>query len=185
MKTKFNKSFKNLKILVLLLTFSILTGCLKTDDGEAQTPEEALAAALSNVNFDQLQNDFEVIDQYIETMGLTDDVLNEPNGVRYKIHTMGTGAKPRLISTVRIKYSGRLLDTNVEIDANDDLEITLLSLILGFQTTLPLFPEGTVATLYIPSGYAYGPTEFLDDDGSILIPLNSNMIFDVELLEVQ
>ena len=153
MKTKFNKSIKKVSIFLLFLSIFTLVGCLGNGDGEAQTSEEILNNAIANINFDQLNNDLEEIDEIIESFGLTEEILIEPNGVRYRIQSLGTGAKPRLNSTVRIKYSGRLLDSNVEIDANDDLEIALFSLIIGFQTTLPLLPEGTVVTLFIPSGF--------------------------------
>ena len=167
-----------------LLTIFLFSSCLGKDDGEPQTAQEILIETLRNVNQDQLQNDLEIIDEEIDLLGLTEDILKEPNGVRYIIHRLGTGNKPSLNSTVRIRYSGKLLSSGEEIDANDDLEIILSALLIGMQTTLPLIPEGSEVTLYIPSGYAYGPNEYRDDDGNVFIPFNSNLIFEVELLEV-
>lgn len=185
MKITINKTYKyGSRILALLLVF-LFIACLKNDHGEPQTADELLIESIANVNFDQLNNDFEIIDEAIEGFGLTEEILKEPNGVRYMIHNLGTGAKPRLTSTIRIKYSGRILSTNVEFDTNDDFETVLLSTIIGFQTTLPLLPEGTLATLFIPSGFAFGPIEYLDQNGDVFIPLNANVVFDVELLEVR
>ncbi len=109
--------------IVALLSIFLFIACLKNDDGEPQTANEILIEAIANVNFDQLNNDLEIIDEAKEQFGLTEEILIEPNGVRYRIHNLGTEAKPSLSSTIRIKYSGRLLTTEVEIDANDDVEL--------------------------------------------------------------
>ena len=45
-------------------------------------------------------------------------------------------------------------------------------------------PEGTVVTLYIPSGYGYGPNDLRGNSGTVIIPADSNLIFEIELIAV-
>ena len=184
MKISLNKTRKYIPKIAALMSILLFMACLKKDDSEPLTSQDLLNAAIANVDFDQLQNDLEIIDEFIEISGLTEEILQEPNGVRYRIHSMGTGPMPNLRSNIRLKFSGRALSTNEEIESNDDFETVIFNTIIGFQTTLPLLPEGTVATLFIPSGFAFGPQEYRDENGDIYIPLNAIVVYNIELLEV-
>lgn len=169
-------------LVVLLSMVLMFSGCLKTV--EPMTPEDNLKQELANVDKTQLEIDFKIIDDSLARWGLTPVILKEPNGVRYEVKTMGNGVKPVLSNKIRIKYSGRLLSTGKTFDSRASTDFYLYNLVTGFQTTMPLIPKGSVVTLYIPSGYGYGPYDFRDNSGSVLIPKNSNLIFDVELLDV-
>ncbi|NJM26827.1 MAG: hypothetical protein HC859_16510 [Bacteroidia bacterium] len=61
----------------------------------------------------------------------------------------------------------------------------LSDLIVGWKLVLPLLPNGTKATLYIPSGFGYGNNTIRDENNEIVIPPNSILIFEVELINVQ
>ena len=54
----------------------------------------------------------------------------------------------------------------------------------GMKIALQKMPVGTKATLYIPSGYAYGPEEQKNQNGQIVVPSNSNIIIELELTEI-
>ena len=167
----------------------MMSSCLNNTDTSTLTDIETLSAqeyldqAIANVDQDQLAADLLIIDDSLAVAGLTDQVMRELNGVRYLVDSLGTGATPTLESFVRIKYSGKVLGNGIEFDANESYENFLYGLIIGLQITMPLLPTGTVATLYIPSVYGYGATEFYDASGQ-LIPANSILVFEVELLEV-
>ncbi|MBL7871487.1 MAG: FKBP-type peptidyl-prolyl cis-trans isomerase [Cyclobacteriaceae bacterium] len=162
----------------------LFSGCLKTTD--PLSAEDYLNQAIASVNKTQLAADLLVIDDSLEMWDFTPMILKDPtNGVRYKIETLGTGDKPTLNNRIKIKYSGKLLTTGEEFDASESAEFYLYGLITGFQTTMPLISKGSVITMYMPSGYAYGPTDFLDNTGKVIIPRNSNLIFEVELLDIR
>ncbi len=61
------------------------------------------------------------------------------------------------------------------IEARVDPEV---SLIAGFKEGLSLLKEGEKATLYLPSNIAYG-------EGNSVIPPNTTLIFEVEIVEVR
>ena len=158
-----------------------LSGCLP--DVEVPTAEEQLQDQLNVVNKLQLEKDLKTIDDSLAKRNIV--ALKEPLGVRYVVHAMGSGTKPTLTSRIRAKYEGRLFANKAIFAKLDTIDITLQELIIGWQTTVPLMPNGSKFTLYIPSGYGYGPVDVRDNNATVLIPRNSNLIFDIELLDVQ
>jgi FKBP-type peptidyl-prolyl cis-trans isomerase FkpA len=86
---------------------------------------------------------------------------------------------------VTVKYTGKFLNEGVA-PANSDIfdqattpvTFDLAALIAGWQIGFQLLPKGSKATLYIPSGLAYGK-------GGNSIPGNANLFFEVELIDVK
>jgi FKBP-type peptidyl-prolyl cis-trans isomerase FkpA len=181
--------------LLVFFIFSIFTlsGCLNKNNVEDPiSPEEFLQNALQNVDQTKLASDLAVIDDSLEMWDLTPMILIEPKGVRYTIDEAGPAdaVKPTLSNIIKINYTAKFLSTGEVFDTSDNLqakylESYLYGLILGFQTTMPLIQKGTKATLYIPSGYGYGTIDLKDANGNITIPKNSNLIFEIELLDVR
>jgi len=77
-----------------------------------------------------------------------------------------------------VNYTGRLLSNGNIFDSSAaPVQFPLTNLILGWQIGFPLMPKGSIATLYIPSGYGYG-----SNGAGASIPPNANLIFNVELI---
>jgi FKBP-type peptidyl-prolyl cis-trans isomerase len=131
---------------------------------------------LSAVNQTQLAEDVAAISAYLAANGIT--AIEDSSGMRYVITQEGGGAKPCLESTITFKYKGMLFDGSVFDENTTGLTYPLKQLILGWQIVLPQLKAGTKATLYIPSGYGYGPNALPG------IPANSNLIFEIELVAV-
>lgn len=178
-----NGNVIGVRLLPLVIVLSVLfSSCLP--EADPVTPEKALQDQLNLVDKYQLQADIKVIDDSLSRWGITP--LKEPWGVRYTIQQTGTGPKPTLSKKIKAKYAGRILKTGALFTKpSDTLDIQLLSLILGWQTTMTEIPEGSKVTLYIPSPYGYGNVDYRDSkSNAIIIPKNSNLIFDIELLSV-
>ncbi len=125
----------------------------------------------------QLARDIEAIDQYLSDNGIT--AIQDTTGVRYVVHTLGTGPVPAVADKcIRVNYAGRLMSDNTEFDSNTSYKTSLLGLIAGWRIVFPKLPKGSKATLYVPSVYGYGSL------GNGKIPGNANLIFDVEVLDV-
>jgi FKBP-type peptidyl-prolyl cis-trans isomerase FkpA len=167
--------------LIIALVFVItVSGCL---EGYApKTEEQILADALKKVDKTKLASDIAVIEDSLAKWSLV--AQNEPNGVRYIVHELGTGPHPNLRSIVTLDYAGKLLTTKAVFGDDENIRFYVSNFITGWQTTLPLLPEGTRATLYIPSGLAYGPQGAIEN-GAYVIPPNSNLIFDITLKKVE
>lgn len=175
-----NQKLKAKLIIVSLLGVLTLSGCMKSPD--IPSAEEVLKDNLARVDQAQLQADLAIIDDSLADWSITP--LIEPNGVRYEILDAGTGPKATLDSYITINYRGKLLKNQSVFDQGAGVTFQLRGLILGWQTTLPLINEGSTVVLYIPSGLAYGTQVFYDNDLNVLIPANSNLIFEIELLDV-
>lgn len=152
-------------LAITLLAFVALAGCLDDDSEDYISAEE------------QLQIDIELIDEYLANNSINAEIHS--SGLRYVIHDPGDGPSPTTDSTITVAYEGRLLSNEQIFDSSDSLTYPLNQLIAGWQIGVPLISEGGDITLYIPSGYGYGPY------GSGNIPPNSNLIFDVELKNVE
>jgi FKBP-type peptidyl-prolyl cis-trans isomerase len=97
------------------------------------------------------------------------------SGVYYKIVTQGTGAKPTASSTVKVTYTGMLLN-GTKFVSNSTITQSLSTLIAGWQSGLLYLQAGGRIILVIPSREGYGNTA--QDN----IPKNSVLVFTIDLL---
>ncbi len=108
-------------------------------------------------------------------------VKDEASGVYYHIISPGTGTEEvTLASKIKATYTGKLFN-GTQFDAagaESPMEITLSSLIEGWQAGLPKIKKGGKIKLLIPSTKAYKST------GSGSIPPNTPLFFEIELLDV-
>ena len=105
------------------------------------------------------------------------------SGLRMIIHKEGNGQIPILGQTVKVHYTGMLLDGtkfDSSLDRGVPFEFTLGQgqVIRGWDEGIGYFNKGAKGTIYIPSTLGYGPN---GAGGSI--PPNSILIFDIELLD--
>lgn len=111
------------------------------------------------------------------------------SGLQYAEITVGTGTLAQAGSHVAVHYTGWLADgTGFDTSAG----LNPLQLTLGLHEVIPGFEEGIAGMkiggkrrLFVPPGLGYGPTAVYDGNGRLVIPGNSNLIFDVELVGVQ
>lgn len=95
---------------------------------------------------------------------------------------MGSGGSPDLCSQVSLSYSGKLTD-GTQFDASSGVVFQLGSLIEGWKKGVPLIQKGGTIKLYVPPSLGYGPQPFRDQQGNIVIPGNSVLIFDVTIID--
>jgi len=102
-----------------------------------------------------------------------------PDGFFYRIVAAGSGATPTLASTVTFKYTGKLQDGSTFDSNTTGAVFPLNQLILGFRKGLPLIQKGGSIILYLPPSLGYGCASVAG------IPPGSNLIFTVDLVDVQ
>lgn len=126
----------------------------------------------------QLAHDIEVIDNYIASKH-TPNVIKDPSGLRYVIHVLGDGPLAGPQSYLKVKYTGAFLPSEDVFDESlvppTYFFFKLEQIIEGWRIAFQHLPQGSTATLYIPSGLAYGAQGPL--------PPNSNLIFLVEFID--
>ncbi len=167
------KTMKNLFLLAALtcLTFS---ACKKSDTASCTYTNSTAVATSAEITY--LQN-------YVTANSLT--AMQHPSGVFYTINSAGNGSAPAVCSNITVKYTGRILGGAV-FDSNTTstgVRFVLGDLILGWQRVLPMLKEGGTITLYIPPSLGYGSNPIMSN-GVVVIPGNSYLQFDIELLDV-
>jgi FKBP-type peptidyl-prolyl cis-trans isomerase FkpA len=114
-------------------------------------------------------------------------VIQSPLGTLVEIQNEGTGAKADTGKHAMLTYrgyltTGKVFDANVGIDAKHkdllDVAVGKHNVIPGMEDALKYFGKGGKGRLLIPSVLAYG------DQGSPDMPANSNLIFDIEVMDV-
>lgn len=109
-------------------------------------------------------------------------VIELPSGLRYEIVQTGSGPMPRADQTVKVHYTGTLLDGSVfdsSVQRGEPAEFALKEVIAGWTEGIQKVNKGGKIKLYVPPHLAYG------DDGRPGIPPGSTLLFDVELLELK
>jgi FKBP-type peptidyl-prolyl cis-trans isomerase FklB len=104
------------------------------------------------------------------------------SGLQYEVLTEGTGKQPVPADTVRVHYTGKLLDGTVfdsSVERGEPAEFGLTQVIAGWTEGLQLMSEGSKYRLFIPAKLGYG-----DRGAGQAIPPAAALIFDVELIAV-
>lgn len=147
-----------------------------------QTNEE-YNAEIEKMKQEQLDRDIDSIKAYFTKKRIT-DVDSTPNHVFYKVHNKGSGVKPVAGQDVKVHYTGKLLNGK-EFDSswkrNEPFEFLLGAnrVIKGWDESIPYLHQGDSATIYLPSGMAYGERGAGKD-----IPPNTVLIFDVMVMDI-
>lgn len=111
------------------------------------------------------------------------DIKSLPSGTKYKILKEGTGDSPSINDYVRANYTmslvdGKVIGTSKRKDAPPLLEVSALP--KGLQETVKMMKPGSHWIIYVPADMAYGKRTY-----KTVLPANSPLIFDFELLSVK
>ncbi|MFN5007226.1 MAG: FKBP-type peptidyl-prolyl cis-trans isomerase [Ignavibacteria bacterium] len=109
-------------------------------------------------------------------------VKSTPSGLQYSVITEGTGPKPTASSTVKVHYTGKLIDGTTfdsSVDRGEPVEFPLNGVIKGWTEGVQLMSKGSKYKFYIPAELAYG-----DRGAGNAIGPNETLVFEVELLDI-
>ncbi len=159
------------------IEYDIVLISVKSEEEEKKSNEEQAAK--------QKAIDDKILQDYFKKNGISPK--KTASGLYYTVSKEGEGAQITSGETVSVNYKGTLMDGKV-FDCNTDssfhhvepytLEIGKGHVIKGWDEGLQLLKKGAKATLYIPSGLAYGTQD------KTPITANSILIFDVEIVNV-
>jgi FKBP-type peptidyl-prolyl cis-trans isomerase FklB len=124
---------------------------------------------------------------YLLANGKKDGVQTTASGLQFKVLTEGGGVSPKADDNVSVRYEGRLSSGQV-FDAtgeSDSVSFALNQVIPGWTEGLQLMSVGSRFELTIPPELGYGSQGARDPRSGVeIIPPNSVLVFDVELLEI-
>ncbi|TNC80345.1 MAG: peptidylprolyl isomerase [Oleiphilus sp.] len=158
----------------------------------AMMTDEEIGQLLNEYQREQQQKQMEQVQQLSEENKKTGTAFLEENknkegvvtlesGLQYKIIKEGKGIQPGPSDTVRVHYTGSLINGTVfdsSVDRGEPVSFPVNGVIQGWTEALQLMPQGSKWQLFIPADLAYGP------NGNRSIGPNETLLFDVELLEV-
>jgi FKBP-type peptidyl-prolyl cis-trans isomerase FkpA len=161
-----------------LLFSVVLFGCFKDTNQNHQCnyPDSPTIAPDSQV---------QKVKAYLDSNGII--AQKNPSGFYYSIHSQGTGGfVTNLCSVVTVNYKGKLTNGSIfdSTTTNNPAAFALGRFIVGWQKGIPLINNGGSITLYIPPSLGYQAQDIRDNQGHIVIPGNSILIFDIEVLNI-
>lgn len=147
------------------------------------------SATNSTVYKDRFTSDTTAIRNYLTTKGIA--ATKDENGIFYINQVEGSGNSPGWFSQVKMQYSFTLLTDDskpvgtYDRDVADNFPSYVVDYIQGLQVGLLKMKPGGKMRLFVPSGLAFGIENGYNNTGSLIVPANSNLIIDIELIEVK
>ena len=163
--------------------------------GSTRLPGNESLEYYVNVINNQDLYDEQVIQKYLTANGLT-GYTKTSTGLWFKITKPGTGTVAILpSSTVAVQYTGRLINStygngtifdqyNDQGTTNTGNSFPVDGVIAGWTEGLQKVTAGSQLSLFIPSKLAYGTAGSKDATGNIIVPANSILHFEMNILTV-
>ncbi len=165
------------KIIFGMIALSALfTSCLKSNGKCTYTVIETSAPTTEK----------DALRSYLQTNSIP--FTEDPHGFFYNIVTPGSGAIiANLCSTITCTYIGKLQNGTIfdQSAVGTQAVFQLGNVIYGWQKGLPLIAKSGRILLYIPPSLGYGAVAVKDSNGNTIIPANSNIFFDVTIVDIQ
>ncbi|HEY0960928.1 MAG TPA: FKBP-type peptidyl-prolyl cis-trans isomerase [Pseudomonadales bacterium] len=123
---------------------------------------------------------------FLTQNGSQPGVMTTDSGLQYSVveeAADANAATPKETDTVSVHYTGTLVDGTVfdsSVERNEPATFPLNGVIPGWTEGLQLMKVGSKYRFFIPSELAYG-----EQGAPPVIPPNSTLIFDVELLSIE
>ncbi|MEP7278799.1 MAG: FKBP-type peptidyl-prolyl cis-trans isomerase [Bacteroidota bacterium] len=165
--------------IALLVGSTLLSSCYKKDINTTTCEYDPCSLKAPQSEITQLES-------YLSGAGIT-TAVKHCSGMYYEIISPGADKTPTVCSYVSVNYIGMLTNGTVFDQTTTDPYVNApIALIEGWKKGIPLIKKGGKIRLYIPPSLGYGSTDQKDPNtGAVIIPANSILIFDIELLDVQ
>ncbi len=136
-----------------------------------------VAPALAAEDALSIENNAKFLEESKKQKGM----IIRPSGLQFRILQNGYGKRPQLTDTVKVYYTGKLINGVIFDGTSPGLpaSMRLNSVIPGWIEALLLMREGDHWQLVIPANLGYG----VRSTGDGLIPPNQTLIFDIKLVE--
>ena len=155
------------------------TGTLLMDPTMA---DQILRQKLQEAAMKKIQPTIDEGEKFLAENKKRKEVITTESGLQYEVLTMGTGAMPKDTNTVKVHYTGSLINGKVfdsSRERGEPIEFPLNGVIRGWTEGVQRMPVGSRFKFFIPYQLGYGT-----QGSPPVIPGGSMLIFDVELLEI-
>jgi FKBP-type peptidyl-prolyl cis-trans isomerase len=152
-------------------------------DKELVATQEKIQTLLQKRRKEQLAESIKKGQEFLVENGKQEGVKKLKGGVQYKVIEAGEGESPELTDTVKVHYTGKLINGTMfdsSVQRGEPATFRVGQVIKGWQMALQEMKVGDKWMLYIPSELAYGAQ---GSPGAI--GPNEVLVFEVELLAIQ
>jgi FKBP-type peptidyl-prolyl cis-trans isomerase FkpA len=145
--------------------------------GGKMSPREKAAVAKAQLGDENLQAGTTYLAAYRARAG----VVGLPSGVLYTVKRAGNGKTPTDNSTIRCRYTGKLIDGRIidKSDTKKPASIKVGGLIEGLKEAVELMPTGSKWEIVVPPQRAYGAF------GNRGIGPNAVLVYEMEVLGIK
>jgi len=164
----------------------VLEGFLAASESSAimdtESANEYIADVSSRIREQEKMKRIMVGERFFVENQKEEGIVTTHTGLQYRVISEGSGESPTAYDTVRVHYTGYLLDgTKFEstYDRHQPAEMVVSRMIRGFGEALQLMKPGAEYVVYIPYFLAYGDRQA----GPQILP-GSSLMFEIKLLEV-
>lgn len=121
--------------------------------------------------------------RYLEENKAKKGVITRPSGLQFRILQNGYGKRPQRTDTVKVYYTGKLINGVIFDGTSPGLpaSLNLSTVIPGWIEALQIMREGDRWQLIIPPNLGYGVRG--SPDGGKAVPPNQVLVFDIKLIE--
>ena len=127
-------------------------------------------------------------DAFLAANAKKEGVKTLASGLQYKVLKSGKGETPKKSDTVKAHYKGTFLN-GTEFDSSykrgSPTPFQVSGVIKGWTEALQLMKVGDKWQLFVPAELAYQEKGFLDPQGQEIIPPNTTLVFEIELLGIE
>lgn len=142
----------------------------------------------SDTEKQRFTTDTTAIETYLSSKGIVAET--DSLGIRYVQIASGLGDSPGHFDRIKFKYTiWNLSDDTREIvttqrEPTATFDSRPSDFILAINQATQRMQKGSKLRVYAPSGYCFGTQTLYSETGAITVPANSNLIIEIELLDV-
>lgn len=122
--------------------------------------------------------------QFLAENMTKEGVKTTPSGLQYQVLTPAEGPKPKAVDSVKVHYTGYLVDGkkfDSSVDRGEPITFPLNQVIPGWTEGVQLMSVGSKYKFFVPYSLGYGE----QGAGNGAIPGFATLIFEVELLDIK
>ena len=163
-------------LCAVIISSAIIAGCVKSDTKCGYNDSNVIAPP----------KEIDSLARMLQDSGIVANQATE--GYFYQINNPGSGIGiSNLCSNLTVTYKGTFFNGHVfdSTATGNVASFQLGQVIVGWQKAVPLISKGGDITLYIPATLAYGVNPIKDNNGNVVIPGNSYLIFNVHIVDIQ
>lgn len=128
-------------------------------------------------------SEIQAVSDYLTSANIS--AIKHSSGLYYQILNEGMGLSPQICSSIRVRFSGKLVNST-EFESSSDVVLNLKLMLESWRIALPLIKPGGRIRFYVPPTLGYGAEGKKDKNTNAVLvaPYTPVIIYEVTLLEV-